>query len=95
MTKMADGVDIDLYADDLEQDFAQVTAYARALAYVASKSLTNVIGASRTAMFSDAVARFALFRSKRRRPQADGYFSGRLLIWGFLYSGRPSPESRG
>jgi hypothetical protein len=24
MTKMADGVDIDLYADDLEQDFAQV-----------------------------------------------------------------------
>lgn len=25
LEKMADGVDIDLYADDLEQDFAQVS----------------------------------------------------------------------
>lgn len=47
MTKMADGVDIDLYADDLEQDFAQVTANARDWTY---GDLVAAGGASRTAM---------------------------------------------
>lgn len=59
MTKMADGVDIDLYADDLEQDFAQVIRLVRRIDRVRLSSCRGR-GVVTDAMFGDdAAARFS------------------------------------